>query len=681
MPATPETKHAVIEAVRNSTPEWPYSADHDTVTGDPWPVAWDAAAFIEEWFDHPEHSDVEEAICHVPLSPDNVGYDVTDWHYREPPEPLLRAHLLRIVKGWSGETALKDYLDDNSELVGDLGFTDRTPSKTTLWRVWNQERLSDDHKQVVRTIGQVLVNVAREQGIAAPDEVFHPDPSVDAPEAVAQDDATVRDRTIKKTREVWQQAKPLITENYTLDRGENAEVHENAFWESHAYIGSRAEMYAENGTWNFAAETTRKRVHTGSTHRHHLQQIGPDEAREMHRSTTADLIERAQKDGELTDGVIASIDITKSNPYRTNRKLERDDSGNVTNPWLLGYKDEDEDQSADFYFQWASIQITGLDVPVFLDAIPVSRGLSRAAIVDELLEKATEMIDIEMLLMDREFAIDAVKDVCEQHDVWYLTPGTMRVSERAKCTRLRQQGKLIHIERDTPSEQAGRTTLSDFTQTDEEQGDGDDGPVRKQLYLPAMNTAVTGDEPDDEEIDDSSTGSEDENGVRNALLREFADVTDEDVESVGSMFDEIIEEIEEEEAEQESVGSDEDVSLYILFETNHPDIEIPDGDVDAMEKVHMVSRVVRLYEHRWTIENGFKQVKSFRVRTTSMKYEYRFFNFLYACSLYNVWRLVDTLVKLELDAEIEFRYKPLVTADLFLTIAKEYQIVGLDPPD
>lgn len=62
-----------------------------------------------------------------------------------------------------------------------------------------------------------------------------------------------------------------------------------------------------------------------------------------------------------------------------------------------------------------------------------------------------------------------------------------------------------------------------------------------------------------------------------------------------------------------------------------------------------------------------------------MKYEYRFFNFLFACTLYNVWRLVDLLVKLELVSEGGYKYKPLVTADLFLTIASDY--VGLDPPD
>lgn len=60
-----------------------------------------------------------------------------------------------------------------------------------------------------------------------------------------------------------------------------------------------------------------------------------------------------------------------------------------------------------------------------------------------------------------------------------------------------------------------------------------------------------------------------------------------------------------------------------------------------------------------------------------MKFESRFFDFLFACTMYNAWRLVDLLMKLELLAKSEFRHKPLVTADLFLTIPKDY--VGLDP--
>ncbi len=124
------------------------------------------------------------------------------------------------------------------------------------------------------------------------------------------------------------------------------------------------------------------------------------------------------------------------------------------------------------------------------------------------------------------------------------------------------------------------------------------------------------------------------------------------------------------------------VFVSVLFKTNHPDIEIPeedDQDWSETEKAHIVARVIRLYKHRWGIENGFKQIKRFRVRTTSMNHEYRFFNFIFACTLYNVWRLVDILVKLELGADGDYRRKPIVTADLFLTIASDY--FGLDPPD
>jgi IS4 transposase len=692
MTATPDSKQAVLDSLSESHREWPYSTNHDTVNNDPWPLAWDAAAFIEEWFSHPEHTDVEEAICHIELDPSGFGYDVTDWHFKQPPEPLLKAHLLRIVKGWGGETALHDYLDDNTELVAALGFGNGLASKTTLWRVWNENRLSDDHKQVVRTIGQVLVNVAREHGVPAPDEVFYPDPSVDAPNAVAQDDLTVRDRTIAKTRDVWKQAKPMVTENYQLPRGKNTEIHQNAFFEAHAFMGSREEMYAEDGTVNFAADTTRERVQTGSTHRHHLHKIGPTDARQMHRDATRELIERARRDSELVGGVLVSIDITKSNPYSTKKKIESDEAGNVTNKWLLGYKNDDK-KSTEFYFQWASVQIVGLDIPLVLDAIPVHRGLKRAIIVDRLLESATDLVDVEMAMMDREFAHDAVKDVCDDHEVYYLNPGKMRTSERATCTRLRRQGKLIHIESDEDTDSStdeGRTTLTDFT-SGEEDSDEEAGVVRKRVYVPAINAERTGDDGDDDsdetDSEDGDNESNDKDELRQELLHEFSEVKDSDAEEIEQLFGDVIDEVRDEEDKRKLPGNKEDKDRFMLFESNHPALEIPENSdngeepMSETEKAHMVSRVLRKYKHRWGIENGFKQIKSFRVRTTSMNPEYRFFNFLYACTLYNVWRLTDLLVKLELLAESEFEYKPLVTADLFLTIAKEYNIVGLDPPD
>ncbi|WP_254763390.1 hypothetical protein [Natrinema marinum] len=120
--------------------------------------------------------------------------------------------------------------------------------------------------------------------------------------------------------------------------------------------------------------------------------------------------------------------------------------------------------------------------------------------------------------------------------------------------------------------------------------------------------------------------------LRQELLRDFAEATDADTENVGQMFGDVIEEVREEEDEQELPGSEEDKELYLLFETNYPDLEFPDDagedsdKISGIEKTHMAARVIRKYKHRWGIKNGFKQIQNFRVRTMSMNHEYRFFN-------------------------------------------------------
>ena len=196
------------------------------------------------------------------------------------------------------------------------------------------------------------------------------------------------------------------------------------------------------------------------------------------------------------------------------------------------------------------------------------------------------------------------------------------------------------------------------------------------------NDSFDEDEGEDVSVDDAIAVRRDvdkERDMREGMVDEFADVIDEDTDEVERLFSEFLEELYEQEEEWESRGGEADKRLYALFKTNHPDLDLVDEDMDEVEKAHIVSRIIRWYRFRWGIENGFKQIKQFRVRTMSMKYHYRFFNFIFACTLYNVWRLVDLLVKLELMAESEFAYKPLVTADLFLTIASDY--FGLDPLD
>lgn len=121
----------------------------------------------------------------------------------------------------------------------------------------------------------------------------------------------------------------------------------------------------------------------------------------------------------------------------------------------------------------------------------------------------------------------------------------------------------------------------------------------------------------------------------------------------------------------------------VVFETNHPYVTARNADdqlIDGREFTHMIERLVRWYRHRWGIENGLKKQKHFMIQTTSTERDYRLFifNFVFACVLYNVWRLVDLLVKLAIDGENR-SYNPRVDANQFLTVAK--QCYGLGPPD
>lgn len=71
------------------------------------------------------------------------------------------------------------------------------------------------------------------------------------------------------------------------------------------------------------------------------------------------------------------------------------------------------------------------------------------------------------------------------------------------------------------------------------------------------------------------------------------------------------------------MGSEEDAQAYALFETNYPSVTLNESDSEV-KHIHMVERMVRRYRHRWGIENGYKQIKMFRVRTTSKRHTSRF---------------------------------------------------------
>ncbi|MFC7072838.1 hypothetical protein ACFQJ7_13825 [Halovenus rubra] len=140
----------------------------------------------------------------------------------------------------------------------------------------------------------------------------------------------------------------------------------------------------------------------------------------------------------------------------------------------------------------------------------------------------------------------------------------------------------------------------------------------------------------------------------------------------GLTFESLLSTIEEEEDIPEREPFDAPI---IPFETNHPLIDTDVGE--EREMAHQIGRMMSRYKRRWGIENGFKKLKKFLCRTTSKDHQYRYFNFAFACVLYNCWRIVDLLVQLSIKDDPT--YSPEITANIFLTIAKNYY--GLDPPN
>lgn len=125
-------------------------------------------------------------------------------------------------------------------------------------------------------------------------------------------------------------------------------------------------------------ESLRERTPLGHTHRHHLRDLSVDEGREMYRQEVRRLINRVAETEEFYRAGIVAIDITEAEPFTGDRAGHEDE--------IIGTKE----QSDEYAYQWATIQLVGNAVPSVLDARPVQKGDSRVDIVRDLLDSAQQ---------------------------------------------------------------------------------------------------------------------------------------------------------------------------------------------------------------------------------------------------------------------------------------------------
>lgn len=644
--------------------DWSY-----TVHLEPGPVEFSFKRAVRDT----DNPDVESFVTYLSWT-GQIPDDRAEWHRNYTPlDRWVKAHILRLIRD-DTHSDLAAYLQKNPLTATKLGFYDDgasaieeyddspdnpgPPGYSQLYDIWN-DTFTPRTRAACQIVAERLVQYARDQGFPAPEDVFRPDPDVEADE-VEEDDPTVRELTIEKTADVWEHIRPLVLKHWYLKRHHNWQIPEHQFFDAHAALASDSDdVFPESGLGNMEAKGIVDDVHYPSTHRKELSRFSVEEIREQHRSVVEDLIAEARREGELVGKMTVAIDETKGHPWTG--EIERDEDGNNVEEWRLGYKN-DNDTRTQYYYKWASVQVVGFDIPLVLDALPVHRGKTKGEIVDELMESATELLDdIELVLMDAGFDSAASKNNAEAHDALY-------VNRKSRDKDDKERMREMWADEDDDEE------LEAVRIVEQEERVG--MPNRKIVYVPKVMT------DDDDEDDD------DDDGMRQQLMDEFNETVN-DGESDGaefpekSPFDSLVAEMRAEEEAKKDDDDEDDFDpseMYVAFETNHPLAAKRPGRGEAefseREQQQAAARVVRKYGSRWGVENGFKKRGHFLPRTGSPDHTMRFVGFIFAATLYNAWRLVDILVKLSV--EDDPAYVPLVTASRFLAVLEGQ--IGLKPP-
>jgi hypothetical protein len=279
-------------------------------------------------------------------------------------ETLLRVIVLKELHEWEHETALVSYLKNHPELCEQLGF-ESIPDQSTLWRSWH-DRFTADLRETVEAAARTILIKAQNAGVAVPREParklqYHGNESGESD----PDDQT----TLKQAEKITDHVSRIVFPAFSLDRGEGCAIHENAYWGLQTYLGLRESLAANEGARSFVYESTRERTPLGHAHRDHIRNLSIPEVREMYRQSIRQLIDEVAETEEFFRAGIVAIDITEADPFTGDRTGHEDE--------IIGTKENTDE----YAYQWATVQLVGNAVPLVLDARPVRKGESREEIV------------------------------------------------------------------------------------------------------------------------------------------------------------------------------------------------------------------------------------------------------------------------------------------------------------
>jgi IS4 transposase len=153
----------------------------------------------------------------------------------------------------------------------------------------------------------------------------------------------------------------------------------------------------------------------------------------MYREAVGRIVDRLGETDAFYRAGLVAIDTTEEDPFTGDR------SGHKAE--IIGTKEN----SDEYAYQWATVQLVGNAVPLVLDARPIRKGDTRKEIVEDLLDSAQELVHVDGVLMDREFDSQHLLESIAEQRLTYVVPKRMYTSEKAQAKRLLKRGQDYYV--------------------------------------------------------------------------------------------------------------------------------------------------------------------------------------------------------------------------------------------
>ncbi|SDJ62457.1 transposase [Natronorubrum texcoconense] len=382
------------------------------------------------------HDHITRVIADLELPEDGFKDPFTTSRYEF--EPMLRVLLYMEASGFS-QAETQQRLEHWPFLQVRFGLNGAPRQQTISHNVRN--RLSRRGRQALKTAAEKIREIAADHDlVSAPDE----GPTID-PNEMGEKGLTEAEilRAVRVARD------RVFTE-FVTERAPNAKYEDEVFWELQGYLSMTAsgkrKMKRRSARFSWRGETPH-----GDTHTRTIKKLGaPDPQTSLSefsdattpknwkriRKTLLDpfdaaienLIEGTDFGDALREPVNVAIDVTPwvfyPSPWK-NRDLEipKEDYPEM----VSGLKDEHARG-----YKFATLTVIGKNTPIVLAIEPVkensdwesdtAESIKKAAVVERLLAKAQEYVDIHKVMADREFSTHTVRDVIDRNGLTYLIP-------------------------------------------------------------------------------------------------------------------------------------------------------------------------------------------------------------------------------------------------------------------